>query len=135
MKNSIPPRYRKLVNAAVKARKNAHAPYSKFKVGSAVLTDTGKIYAGCNVENASYGLTLCAERIAIGKAVSEGASNFEAIAVVVDTRVPVAPCGACRQSIFEFGKKITVIIVTTNGKTLVQTISNLLPYGFDESHL
>ena len=94
---------KELIDAAIQAREKAYVPYSKFKVGAAVLTKSGIIVSGCNVENASYGLSNCAERTAIFKAVSEGEQDFSVIAVAADTERPVAPCGACRQVIAEFG--------------------------------
>jgi cytidine deaminase len=92
-----------LLEVAWEARERAHAPYSKFHVGAALLAADGRIFPGCNVENLSYGLTNCAERVAIGSAISAGARQFLAIAVVADTRVPISPCGACRQVMVEFG--------------------------------
>jgi cytidine deaminase len=92
-----------LLEVAWEARERAHAPYSKFHVGAALLAADGRIFPGCNVENLSYGLTNCAERVAIGSAISAGARQFLAIAVVADTRVPISPCGACRQVLVEFG--------------------------------
>ena len=94
---------KKLIEAARQAREKAYAPYSRFKVGAAVLTSDGKIYTGCNIENASYGMSNCAERTAIFKAVSEGETKLEALAVIGDTNTPISPCGACRQVIAEFG--------------------------------
>lgn len=127
--------YQKLIAAAEKARQSAHAPYSKFKVGAAVLTSSGEIFAGCNVENASYGLTLCAERAAIAKAVSEGEKKFQAIAVVADSNEAVTPCGACRQVIAEFGREIIVVMANLKGKARVKKVSELLPDSFGPSHL
>jgi cytidine deaminase len=92
-----------LLEVAWEARERAHAPYSKFHVGAALLAADGRIFPGCNVENLSYGLTNCAERVAIGSAIAAGARQFLAIAVVADTRVPISPCGACRQVLVEFG--------------------------------
>ncbi|MFH1644090.1 MAG: cytidine deaminase [bacterium] len=123
--------YEKLVKAATLARENAYAPYSKFKVGAAVLTEDGKIFTGCNVENASYGLTVCAERNAIFKAVSEGYTKFVAIAVVLDDKDCGRPCGACRQVIYEFNSQIPVIMSNLEGKVEIESISELLPKSFD----
>lgn len=92
-----------LLEVAWEARERAHAPYSRFHVGAALLAADGRIFPGCNVENLSYGLTNCAERVAIGSAIAAGAREFVAIAVVADTRVPISPCGACRQVLVEFG--------------------------------
>ena len=122
--------YRRLIESARKSRKRAYAPYSKFKVGAAVLTENGKIYSACNVENASYGLTICAERAAIFKAVSEGETKIQAVAVVADGPDAASPCGACRQVIFEFGSKATVVMSNLKGQIVIQEISYLLPRGF-----
>lgn len=120
-----------LVRQAIAVRKRAYAPYSKFKVGSALLTDQGEIFIGCNVENASYGLAICAERSAIVSAVSNGRQNFVAIAVAADPLA--APCGACRQFIFQFGKNIIVRSFETKRPEAFQewTSSQLLPDGFE----
>lgn len=122
-----------LVEAAKKARENAYCPYSKFKVGAAVLSVSGKVYTGCNVENASYGITCCAERTAIFKAVSEGEKgNFiKAIAIVLDAPEFGAPCGACRQVINEFAEPNAIIIMATmNGNYKIECLDTLLPYAF-----
>lgn len=108
--------------------KNAYAPYSKFHVGSAILSSSGKIYTGCNIENASYGLTVCAERVALFKALSEGERHFKAIAIVAGKN-PAYPCGACRQVLYEFAPD-TVIIVLEEGKVKSYTLNELLPRGF-----
>ncbi|MCM3341796.1 cytidine deaminase [Paenibacillus sp. MER TA 81-3] len=119
-----------LIQEAIEARKQAYSPYSRFQVGAAVLAG-GKVYRGCNVENASYGLTNCAERTAIFKAVSEGESKIEAIAVVADTEGPVSPCGACRQVLAEFCDSQTKIYVTNlHGNTEEWTMERLLPGAF-----
>lgn len=99
-----------LIKEAKKVRKNAYTPYSKFKVGAAVVCSSGKIYTGCNVENASFGLTICAERNAIASAVASGEKKITAIAIVADTDILTPPCGACRQVIYEFGKTATVLL-------------------------
>ncbi|HOK40921.1 MAG TPA: cytidine deaminase [bacterium] len=125
----------KLIKKAKEAREKAYAPYSKYKVGAALLTTDGKIFTGCNVENASYGLTNCAERTAIFKAVSEGAKKFKAIAIVLDTEEYGAPCGACRQVIREFGTEIDVIMATVKGKYEIMKIKDLLPYSFGPENL
>lgn len=122
-----------LIEKAKAARENAYCPYSKFKVGAAVLAKSGKIYTGCNVENASYGLTNCAERTAIFKAVSEGErGNFiKAIAIILDAPDYGAPCGTCRQVINEFAESDAVIIMSTmSGKHKIETLATLLPYAF-----
>lgn len=125
-----------LIDKAIKARENAYAPYSKFKVGAAILTSNQEIYTGCNVENASYGLTNCAERTAIFTAVVNGESKIEAIAIVGDTEGPISPCGACRQVIAEFSDKDTKIILTNlKGDVLVTTMSEILPGSFSSKDL
>ncbi len=118
------------------ARELAHAPFSKFKVGAALRTPTGEIVTGCNIENASYGLTLCAERVAIFKAVSEGIRKFETIAIVADARGSIAaPCGACRQIIWEFCGDVWVHMADLRGRSRTVRMSELLPYPFDRSNL
>ena len=121
----------KLMDCAIKARENAYCPYSHFAVGAALLCEDGTLYEGCNIENASYGLTNCAERTAIFKAVSEGHIKFKALAVVADTEGPCAPCGACRQVMAEF--KIPLIIMgNLMGNIKIVTIEELLPFSFSE---
>jgi cytidine deaminase len=122
-----------LVSLAAEARKKAHAPYSNFAVGAALLAKSGRVYTGCNVENASYSLTICAERAAVFKAVSEGEREFEAIAVVTENGV--TPCGACRQVLLEFGDDIQVIVADTAGHRRVFALADLLPEGFTPKHL
>jgi cytidine deaminase len=123
-----------LIRAAKEAREKAYSPYSNFKVGAAVMTPSGKIYSGCNVENVSYGLTNCAERTAIYKAVSEGEHSFIALAVVADTEGPVAPCGACRQVIAEFGIE-QIILGNIKGHTKILSLEEILPYAFTKNDL
>src|SRR5437868_13197604 len=106
-----------LISAAIEARRNAWAPFSKFKVGAAVEDDAGHIHTGCNVENATYGLTLCAERVAIFKAISEGARRFTRVAVVADTDELTPPCGACRQILWEFCGDVEIVLANLHGKT------------------
>jgi len=120
-----------MLAAARTAFKNAHAPYSNFRVGSAILTERGKMYSGCNVENASYGLTVCAERNAIFAAVAAEGSGMRitAVAVATDRDVPCAPCGACRQVIYEFGPEAVVLFRGRSG-TEQMPITKLLPEGF-----
>ena len=121
----------KLMDCAIKAREKAYSPYSHFAVGAALLCEDGTLYAGCNIENASYGLTNCAERTAIFKAVSEGHIKFKALAVVADTEGPCAPCGACRQVMAEF--KIPLIIMgNLMGNIKMVTIEEVLPFSFSE---
>jgi cytidine deaminase len=126
----------KLINAARQARENAYAPYSNFPVGAALLARSGRIYTGCNVENAAYPLTTCAERTAVAKAISEGEREFQAIAVV--TATGATPCGACRQILREFSGPngdLRVIVADTEGHTQTFTIAELLPYGFTAGQL
>ena len=121
----------KLMDCAIKARENAYSPYSHFAVGAALLREDSTLYEGCNIENASYGLTNCAERTAIFKAVSEGHTKFKALAVVADTEGPCAPCGACRQVMAEF--KIPLIIMgNLMGNIKIVTMEEVLPFSFSE---
>jgi cytidine deaminase len=124
-----------LIEAAKQARENAHAPYSNFRVGAALRSTSGRIFGGCNVENATYGLTICAERVAIFKAISEGERGFSAIAVVTDTDAPTPPCGACRQLIWEFCGDIPVSMANLDGKIEVMQMRELFPRAFDDSNL
>ncbi|MFJ8063043.1 cytidine deaminase [Psychrobacillus sp. NPDC096426] len=120
-----------LLEASKTAREKAYVPYSKFKVGAALLTKDGEVIHGCNIENASFGLTNCAERTAIFKAVSEGKKDFAAIAIVADTEGPVSPCGACRQVLVEFcDKDMPVLLTNLNGEVLETTVAELLPGAF-----
>ena len=124
-----------LIEAAVSARENAHAPYSHFLVGAALEAEDGRVFTGCNVENATYGLSVCAERVAVFKAVSEGARKFRRVAVSADTDVLAPPCGACRQILWEFCGNIEVILTNLNGKTETFHIKDLFPRPFDDSFL
>lgn len=124
-----------LIDAAAEVREHAYAPFSNFRVGSAVETEDGEIYTGCNVESASYGLTVCGERVAIWKAVSEGKKKFKQIAVVVDTEELTPPCGVCRQIIWEFGGDIPVIMANLHGKSETVQMRDLLPRAFDSKFL
>jgi cytidine deaminase len=117
-----------LVALATEAREKAYAPYSKFAVGAALRAKSGETYVGCNVENASYGLSICAERVAIFKAVCAGQRKFEALAVVTETLAK--PCGACRQVLAEFGLDIQIIIADLDGRREVHTVRDLLPIAF-----
>jgi cytidine deaminase len=121
-----------LVAAARQARENAVAEYSRFKVGAALETSGGEIVTGCNVENATYGLTVCAERVAIFKALSEGHRIFTRIAVVADTQAPTPPCGACRQIIWEFCGDIPVVIANLTTVAGTHQMKDLLPLPFDK---
>jgi cytidine deaminase len=125
-----------LVEKAIEARSKAYVPYSKFQVGAAIVTNNDEVYLGCNIENASYGLTNCAERTAIFKAVSEGATEIKAIAVVGDTEGPISPCGACRQVIAEFSNEDTKIyLANLNGDVKETTISEILPGYFSSKDM
>jgi cytidine deaminase len=124
-----------LIDAAATARERAFAPYSDFQVGSAVETADGKVFTGCNIESATYGLTMCAERVAIWKAVSEGETSFTRIAVVVDTEELTPPCGSCRQIIWEFCGDIPVTMANLHGKVETMQMSELLPKAFDSHFL
>jgi len=124
-----------LVQAALRARLNAFAPFSKFLVGAAIEDADGRIHTGCNVENASYGLTLCAERVAVFKAVSEGVHKFRRVAVAADTEVLTPPCGACRQILWEFCGDVELVLVNLQGKTESYHLKELFPKPFDVSYL
>ena len=124
----------KLIDRAIVAREKTYSPYSHFGVGAALLCEDGAIYEGCNIENASYGLTNCAERTAIFKAVSEGRTNFKALAVVADTEGPCAPCGACRQVISEFDIP-QIILANLKGNYKVISLDELLPFRFGADSL
>ncbi|MFQ5965923.1 MAG: cytidine deaminase [Candidatus Scalinduaceae bacterium] len=119
-----------LINEAIKAREHSYSPYSKFKVGAALRTRNGKIFTGCNIENSSYGLSICAEREAIFKAISSGEKDLDTIAVVTDSDILNTPCGACRQVMWEFSKDITIIAANLKGKKKEFKIKELLAYPF-----
>lgn len=123
-----------LIEIARQYRENAYTPYSHFKVGAAVLTASGKFYGGCNIENSSYGLTNCAERTAIFKAVSEGEREFAALAVIADTDGPCSPCGACRQVIADF-RIPRIIMANLKGDVKTTTLGELLPFAFSDSDM
>lgn len=125
---------KELMKMARKARQNAYAPYSHFAVGAALLTESGRVYTGCNIENASYGLTCCAERNAIFAAVGAGERRFKMLAVAADSPEPVAPCGACRQVIAEFGIPL-VVMGNLKEATKTMTAEELLPYGFGQESM
>lgn len=129
------PRAQELVQAAHRVRANAFAPYSRFKVGAAVLSADGRVFPGCNVESSSYGLSMCAERNAIARAVAEGATEVVAVAIVADTTIPCPPCGACRQLISDLGPHALVIMNNLAGDQQTATISVLLPGAFTAAHL
>src|SRR5208283_1629571 len=120
-----------LLVAALEVRLNAHAPFSNFKVGAAIEDESGRVFTGCNVENATYGLTVCAERVAIFKAISEGARSFKRVAVVADTDTLTPPCGACRQILWEFCGDVEIVLANLTGKTETLRLGTLLPRAFD----
>ncbi|MGE0446117.1 MAG: cytidine deaminase [Vicinamibacterales bacterium] len=124
-----------LVRAARRARRHARAPFSGFKVGAALETADGTIVTGCNIENASYGLTMCAERVAMFKALSEGHRRFRRIAIVADAATPTPPCGACRQILWEYGGDLEVILANTRRETGRHQMRDLLPRAFDARSL
>lgn len=123
-----------LIEVAKKYREFSYSPYSKFKVGAAVLTKSGKVFGGCNIENSSYPVTNCAERTAIFKAVSEGEKEIEAIALIADTEGPCSPCGACRQVMGEF-KINRIIMANLKGDKKIVTLEEVLPFAFSEKDL
>ncbi len=125
--------YRSLIAKAYEAMAFAYTPYSKFNVGAALLTSTGEVYTGCNIESASYGATNCAERTALFKAVSEGHRSFKAIAIVGEAKVPTYPCGICRQMLMEFGDMD--VVLDQNGTLRVHKLSELLPHSFTAADL
>ncbi len=120
---------------AREARGHAQAPYSRFRVGAALKTRSGEIVTGCNIESASYGLSVCAERVALWKAVSEGLRDFESIAIVTAARQPTPPCGACRQVLWEYCGDIVVRMTTLSGRSRTLRLRQLLPLPFDEGRL
>jgi cytidine deaminase len=124
-----------LIDAAKQARLHSVAPFSNFHVGAAVRTANGKVYTGCNVESASYGLTVCAERVAIWKALSEGERQFTELAVVADTETLTPPCGTCRQIIWEFAKGASIVFANLKGEKEEFHIADLLPRAFDARFL
>ena len=124
-----------LIDAALAVRANALAPFSKFEVGAAVEAADGHIYTGCNIENATYGLTICAERVAIFKAISEGVRTFRRVAVAADTENLTPPCGACRQILWEFCGDVELVLVNLAGKTETCRLKDLFPRPFDASYL
>jgi cytidine deaminase len=122
-----------LVNQARKIREKAYAPYSKFKVGAALRTKSGKVFSGVNVENISYGLTICAERSAAVSAITAGETEWEAIAVVADTSLPTTPCGACRQFLAEFNINLPVTVANLEKIHFTTMLNQLLPSAFDQA--
>lgn len=124
-----------LVRAARAARERAYAPYSHYRVGAALLTRSGRVFTGCNIENAAYGLTMCAERVALFKAVSEGERAFIALAVAADGAQPASPCGACRQALYEFAPELKVYLTGPGDTVTSLTLAELLPCAFGPVHL
>ncbi len=124
-----------LIDAAVRAREFAHAPFSHFAVGAALESVEGEVFTGCNIENATYGLTLCAERVAVFKAVSEGVRKFRRVAVVADTENLTPPCGACRQILWEFCGDVELVLANLDGKVEFFRLIDLFPRPFDVSFL
>lgn len=125
-----------LIEKAIEMRKNAYVPYSKFRVGAAVHTKSGKVYTGSNIENAAYPVSICAERVAIFKAVADGETNFVELAVAADTKRPVPPCGSCRQVMSEFFKPDTIIHLTNlHNQLKTVTMEELLPFSFQPHDL
>ena len=138
MEICVPPRAKKatgihaeLLTLARRAREHAHAPFSHFKVGTALECEDGEVITGCNVENATYGLTICAERVAMFKAISEGQRRFTRIAIVADTTDPTPPCGACRQILWELGGDLEVILANLEAPKALYRMRDLLPHPFD----
>jgi cytidine deaminase len=127
--------YRSLVSRAKAAKRFSHSPYSKFRVGAALLAEDGTIFTGCNIENSSYGLTVCAERTAIFKAVSEGTRHFTAIAIATDEDAFTPPCGACRQVMMDLAGDIDVILTRKNGHMKLLRLAELLPHPFGGKNL
>jgi cytidine deaminase len=121
----------KLIEAARAVRLHAHAPFSRFLVGAALEATDGRVFTGCNVESATYGLTVCAERVAAFKAISEGARSFRRVVVVADTQEPTPPCGACRQVLWELGSDLEVILVNLQAEKARHQLKALLPFPFD----
>jgi cytidine deaminase len=131
----VRPVYKQLAQLAVNAKKRAHAPYSRFKVGAALLTSDGEVFTGCNIEISTYALTICAERTAIFKALSEGRTTFKAIAVVSDDPAYTPPCGACRQVLMDLAGNIDFIMVNGRGSLKVLKLNALLPHAFGQKNL
>ena len=129
------PTDKELFRMAVKASENAYVPFSNFHVGAALLTKDGQVYTGCNIENSSYGATICAERVAVTKAISEGKRAFRRIAVYADSADYCVPCGTCRQVLSEFSPNIEVLCVRSDGRYVSYNLKNLLPQAFNKNFL
>jgi cytidine deaminase len=119
-----------LIGLALAAKEKAYSPYSRFRVGAALLSESGEIFVGCNVENSSYGLTVCAERVAILKAVSEGVHGFKALALASDAKTPIPPCGACLQVLSEFSRDLEIVSVSRSGERRSWNLKDLIPEAF-----
>lgn len=130
-----PAESRRLLDEAQKFRAKAYAPYSQYQVGAALLTKSGRIYGGCNIENASYGASICAERVAVARAVADGERDFVALAVVADGPEPGSPCGICRQFLAEFAPRLTLIMGNLEGKVRYGSLEQYLPYAFNKDYL
>ena len=126
---------RQLLAEAKKARERAYAPYSRYQVGAALLTKSGRIFGGCNIENASYGAAICAERVAVAQAIANGETEFLALAVIADGPEPGSPCGICRQFLAEFAPKLTLIMGNLDGKVRIGSLDQYLPYAFNKDYL
>ncbi len=129
------PRESDLIKAAQQAQKLARAPYSNYRVGAALLTADGRVFTGANVESSSYGLSVCAERVALFKALSEGADNFTTMAIATDSHPPASPCGACRQLLWDYARDVKIILVGKNGVAVKMKIGELLPRPFGGENL
>ncbi|HZY10594.1 MAG TPA: cytidine deaminase [Bacteroidota bacterium] len=127
--------YKKLIKAATDAKRYSYSPYSKFRVGAALLTNSGRIYTGCNIENSSFGLTICAERTALFKAISEGRKNFKALAISTDSKDYISPCGACRQVMMDLVGNIDVVLTKGNREHKILKLYDLLPHAFTPKNL
>jgi len=127
--------YKELALAAQKAKLLAFSPYSKFRVGAAILTENGDIFSGCNIENSSYGLTICAERVAVFNAISSGAAKFTALAVVSDDYGFTPPCGACRQVLSDLAGDIDIVLINSKGRSKILKLASLLPFAFSRNNL
>ncbi len=130
-----PAESRRLLAEAQKYRAKAYAPYSQYQVGAAILTKSGRIYGGCNIENASYAASICAERVAVARAVADGEREFVALAVVADGPEPSSPCGICRQFLAEFAPRLTLIMANLEGRTRCGSLEQYLPYAFNKDYL
>ncbi|WP_231133272.1 cytidine deaminase [Capillibacterium thermochitinicola] len=125
---------RRLLEEAKEARLKAYAPYSGYQVGAALITKSGRIFGGCNIENASYGATICAERVAVARAIAEGEKDFVALAVVADSPEPGSPCGICRQFLAEFAPRLQLILGNLDGKVRRGSLDEYLPYAFNKDY-